>query len=406
MDVMLDDFLNPRQTAPIKEQNSRVIQDSAISIEPPQTSTLPQASSPSLPAHVPLVEDYPYSDSTYQYSTPQTIPSQSVTTPQYSQTQPAYTQPVQPQYQYIAPEPVYTQPNQQYQYSQTDPAYTQQQYQYTQTQPAQQQYQYTQTQPAQQQYQYTQTQPAYTQPAQPQTQYAQTEPVYTQPVQTVQTETAAPQSNNSQTAAAEADESAEDTEDIDDIDADEEFAEIDDSGTTDIIFTEDMLEEDYFEKVMTLTGNIEYNSYNSKFRTLGLSMMLDYSLRQNASIGVLAGGFIDFSKGFKIKGISFSQDIFEAELALFYRHYIMTDSQKAARPFGHGFYLQPELGVAVAFNKTGLIKDQLGLKVSPLGALRMGYRLYIRKSPLYFEPYVRLGYPFIAGGGLAFGWQL
>ena len=79
---------------------------------------------------------------------------------------------------------------------------------------------------------------------------------------------------------------------------------------------------------------------------------------------------------------------------------------KAKHPYGWGFYLQPELGAAVAFNKTGLIKDQLGLKVSPLGALRVGYRYYIRKSPLYIEPFLRVGYPFVAGGGIGFGLQL
>ena len=56
MDVMLEDFLNPRQAAPIVEQKPRILQDSAIPMEsaPITSSTLPQASSPSMPVHVPL----------------------------------------------------------------------------------------------------------------------------------------------------------------------------------------------------------------------------------------------------------------------------------------------------------------------------------------------------------------
>ena len=89
MDVMLEDFLNPRQTAPIVEQKPRIVQDSAIPMEsaPITSSTLPQASSPSMPVHVPIAEDYSYTEPK-QSTTTQTVPSQSVTTPQqYSQPQ-------------------------------------------------------------------------------------------------------------------------------------------------------------------------------------------------------------------------------------------------------------------------------------------------------------------------------
>ena len=396
MDVMLEDFLNPRQTAPIVEQKPRVLQDSAIPMEsaPITSSTLPQASSPSMPVHVPLAEDYSYTE-TRQSTTPQTVPSQSVTTPQqYSQ--PQYTQ-VQPLPQ---TQPVYSQP----QYTEIQPVYTQ---------PAQTQPQYTQPQPV-----YTQTEPDYVdiQPIYAQDTYSQ--PVYTQPVQTKPQYTLA-QPDQSEEFELEQQDEEQDEEieitdldtsdsetlaDSDTLDEDDELGEISDIG--DIEFTEDILKENTFQRVNTLTANIEYNSYNSKFRTLGGSVMFDHALRQNSSIGVLAGGYIDFSDGFKIKGLDFSKIILEAELALFYRHYIMTSAMKAKHPYGWGFYLQPELGAAVAFNKTGLIKDQLGLKVSPLGALRVGFRYYIRKSPLYIEPFLRVGYPFVAGGGIGFGLQL
>ena len=120
MDVMLEDFLNPRQTAPIVEQKPRVLQDSAIPMEsaPITSSTLPQASSPSMPVHVPLAEDYSYTEPK-QNSAAQTVPSQSVTTPQqysqpqYTQTQQLpQTQPVYSQPQYTEIQPVYSQPAQ------------------------------------------------------------------------------------------------------------------------------------------------------------------------------------------------------------------------------------------------------------------------------------------------------
>ncbi|MBO4438338.1 MAG: hypothetical protein J5798_03220 [Spirochaetaceae bacterium] len=405
MDVMLEDFLNPRQTAPIVEQKPRVLQDSAIPMEsaPITSSTLPQASSPSMPVHVPLAEDYSYTEPK-QNSAAQTVPSQSVTTPQqysqpqYTQTQQLpQTQPVYSQPQYTEIQPVYTQPAQtQPQYTQPQPVYTQTEPDYVDIQPIYAQDTQSQpvyTQPAQTQPQYTQTQPIQTQPVQSQPQYTQAQPVQSQPVQPQQPEPAQ-QAENVQIAEA-------DTDYPDIAIDDDELGSLDD-----IQFTEEMLQENYFQPVNTLTANIEYNSYNSKFRTLGGSVMFDHSFRQNSAIGFLTGGFIDFSDGFKIKGLNFSKIILEAELALFYRHYIMSDSMKAKHPYGWGFYLQPELGAAVAFNKTGLIKDQLGLKVSPLGALRVGYRYYIRKSPLYIEPFLRVGYPFVAGGGIGFGLQL
>ena len=398
MDVMLEDFLNPRQTAPIVEQKPRVLQDSAIPMEsaPITSSTLPQASSPSMPVHVPLAEDYSYTEPK-QNSAAQTVPSQ-YSQPQYTQTQQLpQTQPVYSQPQYTEIQPVYTQPAQtQPQYTQPQPVYTQTEPDYVDIQPIYAQDTQSQpvyTQPAQTQPQYTQTQPIQTQPVQSQPQYTQAQPVQSQPVQPQQPEPAQ-QAENVQIAEA-------DTDYPDIAIDDDELGSLDD-----IQFTEEMLQENYFQPVNTLTANIEYNSYNSKFRTLGGSVMFDHSFRQNSAIGFLTGGFIDFSDGFKIKGLNFSKIILEAELALFYRHYIMSDSMKAKHPYGWGFYLQPELGAAVAFNKTGLIKDQLGLKVSPLGALRVGYRYYIRKSPLYIEPFLRVGYPFVAGGGIGFGLQL
>ena len=402
MDVMLEDFLNPRQTAPIVEQKPRVLQDSAIPMEsvPITSSTLPQASSPSMPVHIPLAEDYSYTEPKQQ--TPaQTVPSQSVTTPQqysqpqYTQVQPLpQTQPVYTQPQHTEIQPVYTQP---VQTQPVQPQYTQPQPVYTQTEPDYVDIEPIYTQPPQTQPQYTQTQPVYTQPAQTQPvqpQYTQTQPVQEQP-QTVQLEQlkVEPASQDEKTEVA-----ATDTEYPDIPIDDEEFG--------DIEFTEEMLKEDYFQPVNTLTANIEYNSYNSKFKTLGGSVMFDHALRQNSALGFLGGGYIDFSDGFKIKGLDFSKIVLEAELAVFYRHYIMSDSMKEKHPYGWGFYLQPELGAAVAFNKTGLIKDQLGLKVSPLGALRVGWRAYVKKSPLYIEPFLRIGYPFVAGGGIGFGLQL
>lgn len=411
MDVMLEDFLNPRQAAPIVEQKPRVLQDSAIPMEsaPITSSTLPQASSPSMPVHVPLAEDYSYTEPKQQT---QTVPSQSVTTPQqYSQpeytqvqplpqTQPVYSQPqhtdIQPVYTQTQPytQPAQTQPVQP-QYTQPQPSYTQLEPDYVDIEPI-----YTQPPVQQSQPQYTQTQPVYTppvqtQPAQPQ--YTQTQPAQEQ-TQTVQLEqlNVEPESQNEKTEVA-----ATDTEYPDISINDEGNEEFDD-----IVFTDEMLKEDYFQPVNTLTANIEYNSYNSKFKTLGGSVMFDHALRQNSALGVLGGGYIDFSDGFKLKGLDFAKIILEAEIALFYRHYIMSDSMKAKHPYGWGFYLQPELGAAVAFNKTGLIKDQLGLKVSPLGSLRVGWRAYIKKSPLYIEPFLRVGYPFVAGGGIGFGLQL
>ncbi len=401
MDVMLEDFLNPRQSAPIVEQKPRVLQDSAIPMEsaPITSSTLPQASSPSMPVHVPLAEDYSYTEPKQQ--TPaQTVPSQSITTPQqytqpqYTQVQPLpQTQPIYSQPQHTEIQPVYTQP------AQTQPA----QPQYTQPQPV-----YTQTEPD-----YVDIEPIYTQPPQTQQsqqQYTQTQPVqsqpqYTQPAQPVQEQPQTVQLEQLKVEPTSQDEKTEvaatDTEYPDIPIDDEDLGSLDD-----IQFTEEMLQENYFQPVNTLTANIEYNSYNSKFKTLGGSVMFDHSFRQNSALGFLTGGFIEFTDGFKIKGLNFSKIILEAELALFYRHYIMSDSMKAKHPYGWGFYLQPELGAAVAFNKTGLIKDQLGLKVSPLGALRVGFRAYIRKSPLYIEPFLRVGYPFVAGGGIGFGLQL
>lgn len=400
MDVMLEDFLNPKQTAPIVEQKPRIVQDSAIPIEsaPITSSSLPETTTPSMPVHVPIAEDYSYTDTETkpQFSSTQPVPSQSVTTPQqYSQPQHTQiqtlpqTQPVQPQHTEIAP--AYTQAeqtDQQYvQNIQTQPnTYTKPETDYVDIEPI---YSH-QSQTANQTPQYTETKPVYTQPIQTQTQTIPVQTVQTQPVQPQNIEPEPVEDKNEQTEIAEID-----TSDLGDI---EEF--------DDIEFKEEMLQENYFQPVNTLTGNFEYNSYNSKFKTLGFSVMFDHSLRQNSSIGVLGGGFIEFSDGFKIKGLDFSKTILEAELALFYRHYIMTESMKSARPYGWGFYLQPELGAAAAFNKTGLIKDQLGLKVSPLASLRVGWRAYIRKSPLYIEPFLRVGYPFVAGGGIGFGLQL
>lgn len=352
MDIMLEDFLNPKKPAsitPNAEQKPRILQDSAVPIEtePITSSTLPQAYTPVMPAHEPLAENYSFPEQKQPPST-QTIPSQSV--------------PAQGQH-------------------------TQQQNLQSQTLP--------------------QTQPINTQPVHSQ---QQTKPVATQTTQSQQNNTQQQPkknadeviSNTQQTQHSETEQIQESIENIEyDNYAQSESSSSEEFG--DIVFTETMLQENYFQSVNTLTGNFEYNSYNSKFKTLGFSLMFDHSLKQNASIGVLGGGFIEFSDGFKIRGLDFSKTILEAEAAAFYRHYIMTDTMKAIRPYGWGFYLQPELGAAVAFNKEGLIKDQLGLKVSPLGALRVGYRAYIRKSPLYIEPFLRVGYPFVAGGGIGFG---
>ena len=177
-----------------------------------------------------------------------------------------------------------------------------------------------------------------------------------------------------------------------------------------IIFGAEILDEEPpFNVQNFLGGNIEYNSYNTKFKTIGASLMYERVIRPADSIGVLGGGFVSIDSVYK-KGqkLSLSSGIVEGEIALFYRHYLMSDAMKEAKPYPYGMFLQPELGVGVGLNLATkkMIKDQLGLKPSPIVALRTGYRAFILKSPIYIEPFVRIGYPFVAGGGIGIGLKL
>lgn len=178
-------------------------------------------------------------------------------------------------------------------------------------------------------------------------------------------------------------------------------------------------EEKPFDRVSTLAFSpLQFNSYNSSFGSIGVDFAFERAVKHNAAFGLVGGidyaysqtGAKDrikdlFKGNFKNHLVSFKDAIFTAEAALFYRFYIMNDSMKEARSYPFGFFLQPELGVAVGFNKSGLVADQLNLKPSPLASLRTGYRGYIGDS-FFIEPYVRVGYPFIAGGGIGIGLQL
>lgn len=147
-------------------------------------------------------------------------------------------------------------------------------------------------------------------------------------------------------------------------------------------------------KYITVTVAPEYNSYNSKFKNIGGVMLVERNLKQNMSIGALAGAYYNLNK---------SNKTFEGELALFYRYYLMSDEMKQKFPYPFGVFLQPEVGIAMGLNNKKLIKDQLGLKPSPLVAFRAGYRGYLGTGNIFIEPYVRVGYPFIAGAGIGIG---
>ncbi len=177
-----------------------------------------------------------------------------------------------------------------------------------------------------------------------------------------------------------------------------------------VTFDIEVLEEEpQFTPQNFLGGNIEYNSYNTKFKTVGASLMFERAIRPADSVGVIGGAFVDIDSVYK-KGqkLSLSSGILEGEFALFYRHYLMSDAMKSSKPYPYGMFLQPEVGVGVGYKLSTkkMIKDQLGLKPSPILALRTGYRAFIMKSPIYVEPFIRIGYPFVAGGGIGIGLKL
>ena len=88
-------------------------------------------------------------------------------------------------------------------------------------------------------------------------------------------------------------------------------------------------------------------------------------------------------------------------LGLTGRKYFQSDS---SRNLPYGFFVQGELGASAAYSNGAFIKDtKLDTKISPMGMLKIGYRAYLLNSPMYFEPFVKGGYPLGVSAGLCFG---
>jgi hypothetical protein len=110
---------------------------------------------------------------------------------------------------------------------------------------------------------------------------------------------------------------------------------------------------------------------------LGISLSADYEVIPNLTAGIKFG----FSHNFK--------KIMALEPELFTRWYFLTLKDMP-------LFVQADLGTAVFFERE---------KIRPalLGGITAGIRISLENW--YVEPYVRTGYPFIAGTGLSAGYR-
>lgn len=382
MDVMLEDFVNPQQkkeeiiqqkqpgSQNTKKPVAQAVSDPAETLETNNyANALPQTTSPGMPEHLPVVEQYPAATLQPNQALPLPVAPAKQEQPESSTVKTAQ----------IEQRPVVVEHEERF-----EPVETKEP-----------------------------VQPVKTVIVEPRQEVTQAEEEQPQKVQTVIEEPVVQQAQAAQPVPAElvqpaasqrVEVAAKTVEPVTEEENEEPEAE-------EIVFDSEILEEEepYFAPQNFLGGNIEYNSYNTKFKTIGASLMFERAIRPADSIGVIGGGFVSIDSVYK-KGqkLSLSSGIMEGEVALFYRHYLMSAAMKEAKPYPYGMFLQPEVGVGVGFNMATkkMIKDQLGLKPSPIVALRTGYRAFVLKSPIYIEPFVRIGYPFVAGGGIGIGLKL
>ena len=131
---------------------------------------------------------------------------------------------------------------------------------------------------------------------------------------------------------------------------------------------------------------------NGLIQNFGMNIQYEKLIKPTISLGIVGGGTYNFKKDNKIYGM---------RLGLTGRKYFQTDS---FRNLPYGFFLQGELGASAAYSNGSFIKDTyLNSKISPMGMLKIGYRAYLLKSPMYFEPFIRGGYPLTVSAGITFG---
>ena len=127
-------------------------------------------------------------------------------------------------------------------------------------------------------------------------------------------------------------------------------------------------------------------------QNFGMNIQYEKLIKPTISLGLVGGGSYNFKKDNKVYGM---------RLGLTGRKYFQTDSY---RNLPYGFFLQGELGASASYSNGSFIKDaNLNSKISPMGMLKIGYRAYLLKSPMYFEPFIRGGYPFNVSAGISFG---
>ena len=127
-------------------------------------------------------------------------------------------------------------------------------------------------------------------------------------------------------------------------------------------------------------------------QNFGMNIQYEKLIKPTISLGLIGGGTYNFKKDNKVFGM---------RLGLTGRKYFQIDS---FRNLPYGFFVQGELGASAVYSNGSFVKDsKLNSKISPMGILKLGYRLYVLKSPMYFEPFVRGGYPLGVSAGITFG---
>ena len=127
-------------------------------------------------------------------------------------------------------------------------------------------------------------------------------------------------------------------------------------------------------------------------QNFGMNIQYEKLIKPTISLGIIGGGTYNFKKDNKVFGM---------RLGLTGRKYFQMDS---FRNLPYGFFVQGELGASAVYSNGSFVKDsKLNSKISPMGILKLGYRLYVLKSPMYFEPFVRGGYPLGVSAGITFG---
>ncbi len=127
-------------------------------------------------------------------------------------------------------------------------------------------------------------------------------------------------------------------------------------------------------------------------QNFGMNIQYEKLIKPTISLGLIGGGTYNFKKDNKVFGM---------RLGLTGRKYFQIDS---FRNLPYGFFVQGELGASAVYSNGAFVKDsKLNSKISPMGILKLGYRLYVLQSPMYFEPFVRGGYPLGVSAGITFG---